>query len=82
MQFTGLRDKHGKEIYEGEIIQSNLENEMGSFEQGVAQVVWCGMNSCVGFHLRQKGQSEQEGYSIGTDCEVIGNVYEHPELLV
>lgn len=71
MQFTGLKDKNGKEIYEGDIFQ---DEEDGSCEF----VEW---DNDFG------GWSTQAWYSVGEftqaidHLEVIGNIYENPELL-
>lgn len=68
MQYTGLRDRHGKEIYEGDIVRSSAE---------IVLVEWRGeMWTEEGFIT---GFSE---LFEGANCyEIIGNVYENPELL-
>jgi uncharacterized phage protein (TIGR01671 family) len=81
-QFTGIYDKKGTEVYEGDIIAEQFENEMGSFQPGTGRIVWC--KNCVAFHVRMNDQADDaiEGYSLGSDCEVIGNIYQNSHLLI
>lgn len=68
MQFTGLLDKNGKEIYEGDIVK-------GMFE-AVNEVEWqnCGFRPFANDYFGDSGYSPEE-------CEVIGNIYENKNLL-
>ncbi|WHM19863.1 YopX family protein [Bacillus subtilis] len=85
MQYTGLKDKNGREIYEGDILQiSNKENKDYHME-----VLWTGQ----GFGYRIiRNETKRSGYIVGHHSErglnfyngaseVIGNIYEDPELL-
>lgn len=88
MQYIGFEDKNGKEIYEGDIIKEF--NGIGKATR-ISEIVWS--NSFFsGFHRkvlkdlltdkkRQVGQKfwiEEREFKY---FEVIGNIYENPELL-
>lgn len=73
MQFTGLLDKNGNEIYEGDILSQHFStsfNSAGRLENKVLQEVkW----DKAGFNI---------SHPLRMDIyEVIGNIYENPELL-
>ena len=77
MQYTGLKDKNGKEIYEGDICKS-FNNEYGD---NVGLVKYSEETCSFDLHMKSK---MKEIIYIGTDynlVEVIGNIYENPELL-
>lgn len=71
IEFTGLTDKNGKEIYEGDIIKHNnfTINEDYSF---IFKVVWGATKTRTGFNLKRVHCGQYE---------IIGNIYENPELL-
>ena len=89
MQYTGLKDKNGKEINEGDILEIDEEGRKmfdaaGSDGSGVAkrQIVSFKDGSWM------TGRSPLDLYHENTylwillpSCEVIGNIYENPELL-
>lgn len=69
MQYTGLKDKNGKEIYEGDILSDGNDEKPYKvvFENG-------------------SFRAEADGYSLDLEdyddiCEVVGNIYENPELI-
>jgi hypothetical protein len=74
MQYTGLKDKNGKEIYEGDILHFDAKEWRDKEGNGHNFAIewsdkggcWCGAG-CT--------------YDWSEWCEVIGNIYENPELL-
>ena len=74
-QFTGLKDKNGKEIYEGDVIRHRSRNEYGSIQDVDTEVRWEG----TGWNFLGGNGAFP---IVETDSgEVIGNIYENPELL-
>ena len=63
MQYTGLKDKYGADIYEGDMVQNFTKNP---------KVV----DDMIDFHLYVS-----DNYHWFATVEVIGNIYENPELI-
>jgi len=75
--YTGLNDKNGKEIYEGDILRGAHYN--GSFRDGVVKR-GRGAWMLDPFGKTREVWAEQLDMQVG-HCDIIGNIYEHPELI-
>jgi uncharacterized phage protein (TIGR01671 family) len=77
MQYTGLKDKNGKEIYEGDIVK-NLRDKTFEIFWSEEELAWCD---------KGKWRDGRDNITLLADLnavatiEVIGNIYENPELL-
>lgn len=74
MQYTGLKDKNNKEIYEGDIL-------FESFGERYYKVVF----ENGGFRAEFKGDFDEHSFDlidvVAQGCEIVGNIYENPELM-
>ena len=73
MQYTGLKDKNGKEIFEGDVIDKKYKWEV-VFENGAFFACRKGLNTELVSRVLLKRECAL------TPVEIIGNIYENPEL--
>ncbi len=85
MQYTGLKDKDGKESYYDDIVKSPEDGKIGV-------IIWnphfCAPMICpiddYKKHKISRGNCEfldRKTFDSNIGCEIIGNIYENPELL-
>lgn len=93
MQYTGLKDKNGKEIYEGDVLRYPAKDEWEKINYSCYEVFFHDGDANLDFNI---GYTMYRMYNHGSVCggytpsfkpntvasmEVIGNIYENPELL-
>ena len=72
-QFTGLQDKNGVDIYEGDLIS------LHGNQRGFTKVVF---NAYIGgWLLVRNNNASSLGSRMRKDLEIVGNIYQNPELL-
>lgn len=76
-QYTGLKDKNGKEIYGGDIIRICRSYGYGFLPKGAVAVVSYDENECC-YKLKKQGEFRLTSKKM---VEVIGNIHENPELV-
>jgi len=82
-QFTGLRDKNGKEIYEGDLLKEIAPRGYIYRVFGVAGgfVINSFQDEITMLRFAEPIANMQTAGYIQEQCEVIGNIHENPELL-
>lgn len=87
LHFTGIRDKNGKEIFEGDLItETGVFNSTVKYGSWVYEEDFGAKAKSVGFYL-DKSYEEHTWYEnfnydyISKNCEVVGNIYENKNMI-
>ena len=75
LQFTSLKDSKGKEIFEGDVVK---------FDDKTGYVEYLGEEARYIIDEWQEGETESIGHDLSSlpeSVEIIGNIYENPELI-
>jgi len=84
MQYTGLSDKNGKEIYEGDVLEQNFFFDLDNYDKDDSRFAIVKYETIVGDFSGGIGfnMSDKNNNPINIESsKVIGNIYENPELL-
>lgn len=90
VQFTGLKDKNGREVFEGDLLRNTYGDDhcpkchYSTPDKRVYVVIWRDNRACFDA-ISGKDEDPDQNW-LDPDCwheyaEVIGNIYENPELL-
>lgn len=75
-EYTGLKGRNGKEIYEGDIVKSEVSTAKIIFDNGAFKFEWLDNRT-----KRIRGNKEDMFTNTNLIFEVAGNIYENPELV-
>ena len=87
MQFTGLHDKNGKEIYEGDIVEVNYTvkyidpDKQDEEHTAITRVYWNDFRASFALEFHKFANDDLYRFVRDKYAEVVGNIHDNPELL-
>ena len=81
-QFTGLTDRNGKEIFEGDIVHVIYDDgrDLMGVDADYMDYVYFD-SDCAGFMIHREHGSDTLEHDMGKSIEIVGNRFENPSLL-
>jgi len=76
MQYAGLLDKQGKEIYKGDRVETCCETSMGTWIDREGVIYWDDVHA--GFYIEYI-EGDAVPISLPDEITIVGNIYENPE---
>lgn len=81
MQFTGLKDMNGKEIYEGDILRYTKSKSKGQGQKRKEEYHYWAVSFQRGEWVCTRGEITKRVFDTTFNHEVCGNIYENPNLI-
>ena len=77
MQYTGLQDINGTEIYEGDIVKTSRNDGTPAQHKQIGTVIYTAPSFCINQHFYN--EELQMDFNAFNSIEVIGNIYENKD---
>lgn len=84
IEFTGLYDINGKEVYETDIIKFDEDYRHQNYRGNIGIITWYKNRACFFIDVKYSGYSQSYIYDLTdlhSNTRIIGNIFETPELL-